>query len=263
MLGRDKLGIEVRDAERGDPRIAAEPARPISPAESMRARELAALATTDEEGAAMVDSKALLGFGPKVSGFDERLESYATDKGWFTEPPQKATKRWFAQGLDRDHRRDRAIVIARSTCRAMAWCSSAGRSSIAGRGHAAHCAGDAGAHAVGRGHPGDARRVPADAAEDARDVAIDGPGGRVEGCCRGSRRRTRPWSGAWRSVCGSDVEDVLDRTASDLQPVVPSHRSPTCPTGTGRAAGAPADPAAGAASRQGCSRVRQSRISAA
>jgi hypothetical protein len=95
MLGRDKLGIEVRDPDDSDALIRLNRRRPISPAESYARSQLAVLAKTDEEGAEMVDSKALLGFGPKVSGFDERLESYATDKGWFTAPPQKVTKRWY------------------------------------------------------------------------------------------------------------------------------------------------------------------------
>ena len=46
----------------------------------------------------MVESTQLLAFGPRVSGFDEKLEIYATHKGWFRQTPKSAVNRWYGQG---------------------------------------------------------------------------------------------------------------------------------------------------------------------
>ena len=97
-LRRDKMGIEIRTPNTGDARIALNRRKPISPAETYARSSLAALAERDDEGVPMVDSTQLLNFGPRVGTFDEQLELYATKKGWFRQTPKSATNRWFAQG---------------------------------------------------------------------------------------------------------------------------------------------------------------------
>src|SRR5204863_3864611 len=59
---------------------------------------LSPLAETDLDGVRHIDSTALLGFGKSVEPFDTRLETYATTKGWFREPPKAAVSRWTGRG---------------------------------------------------------------------------------------------------------------------------------------------------------------------
>jgi uncharacterized membrane protein YgcG len=98
-LGRDRMGIEIRQPNADDARIALNRRKPTSPAETYARFELEQLATPDDQGVPMVDSKDLLKFGPKVSSFDDKLELYATHKGWFSTAPKAATQRWMAQGI--------------------------------------------------------------------------------------------------------------------------------------------------------------------
>jgi uncharacterized membrane protein YgcG len=98
-LARDRMGIEIRQPNVADARIALNRRKPISPAEISARSGLASLATPDEQGVPMVDSKELLSFGPKVSDFDDKLELYATHKGWFATTPKAAVARWTAQGV--------------------------------------------------------------------------------------------------------------------------------------------------------------------
>jgi hypothetical protein len=98
-LGRDRMGIEIREPNVADARIALNRRRPLSDAEAYAQRSLAALAEPDDAGTPMVDSKKLLEFGPKVAGFDEKLEFYATHKGWFRQTPSSAVSRWMGQGI--------------------------------------------------------------------------------------------------------------------------------------------------------------------
>ena len=97
-LRRDRMGIEIRTPNADDARIGLNRRRPISPAETHARSSLAALAEPDDEGVPMVDSTHLLKFGPRVAAFDEQLELYATKKGWFRQTPKSAMNRWYAQG---------------------------------------------------------------------------------------------------------------------------------------------------------------------
>lgn len=98
-LAKDRMDIEIRQPDEDDPRIALNRRRPISPAEIYARSALTSLATPDEQGVPMVDSTELLQFGSKVSGFDDKLELYATQKGWFATAPKAATTRWAAHGI--------------------------------------------------------------------------------------------------------------------------------------------------------------------
>jgi uncharacterized membrane protein YgcG len=97
-LGRDKLGIEIRNPNESDPRIGLNRRKPTSNAEAYARDSLASLAEPDADGTLMVDSTKLLKFGPMVSGFDQKLEIYATHKGWFRQTPSSAARRWYGQG---------------------------------------------------------------------------------------------------------------------------------------------------------------------
>jgi hypothetical protein len=97
-LRHDRMGIEIRTPNADDARIGLNRRRPISPAETHARSSLAALAEPDDEGVPMVDSTHLLKFGPRVAAFDEQLELYATKKGWFRQTPKSAMNRWYAQG---------------------------------------------------------------------------------------------------------------------------------------------------------------------
>jgi uncharacterized membrane protein YgcG len=68
--------------------------RPLSGAEDYAYSELAEQA---EDG--VVDREGLLRFGRKTTTFDEMLERHVTEKGWFTEPPGKAIRRWQVRGI--------------------------------------------------------------------------------------------------------------------------------------------------------------------
>jgi uncharacterized membrane protein YgcG len=69
--------------------------KPLSDAERYALTELRDLAP---EGDVLEDDD-LLKFGEKVAKFDEKLESFAVGKGWFTGAPGKVTGRWVAYGV--------------------------------------------------------------------------------------------------------------------------------------------------------------------
>jgi uncharacterized membrane protein YgcG len=98
-LGKDKMGIDIRDPDRTDARIGLNRRKPISPAEAYALDRLSTLAEIDENGARHIDSTALLGFGKSVEPFDTRLETYVTQKGWFRERPKAAVNRWTGRGV--------------------------------------------------------------------------------------------------------------------------------------------------------------------
>jgi uncharacterized membrane protein YgcG len=91
-----KVGIEV-GPPRGD---AAEEAqrernarRPISDAEDYVLRTLDALAV-----GGLIKPEQVPEFGPKVAGFDHRLEAAVVAGGWMVEQPSKVTTRWALRG---------------------------------------------------------------------------------------------------------------------------------------------------------------------
>jgi hypothetical protein len=99
-LGRDKLGLDIRQPNEADPRVGLNRRKPIGPAEIYALHALSGLATSVEGSNTLhIDSTALLGFGKSVDEFDTRLEAYATSRGWFREPPQAAVTRWVGRGV--------------------------------------------------------------------------------------------------------------------------------------------------------------------
>jgi uncharacterized membrane protein YgcG len=97
-LGKDKMGIDVVKPDEGNARIALNRRHPVDPAEVYALGELTDLGVGSREGGRHIDSTALLGFGKSVSKFDDRLETYVTQKGWFREKPKDAVARWRLRG---------------------------------------------------------------------------------------------------------------------------------------------------------------------
>lgn len=68
--------------------------QPTGPAETFALERLRERAGADGELA----PDKLVEFSEDVGGFDERLESHVVTRGWFTEPPSVATRRWYLRG---------------------------------------------------------------------------------------------------------------------------------------------------------------------
>ncbi len=92
------MGIDITEPDEGNPRIELNRRAPVGPAESYALTSLEAIAERDDEGVEHIDSKGLLAFGPRVTTFDDRLESHVVSKGWFGEKPKAAVSRWMVRG---------------------------------------------------------------------------------------------------------------------------------------------------------------------
>jgi len=91
-LGPKKAGIQVSDAPPDDPHVGLNRRKPLSTAEQYALARLQSIASSSVGN--YIDSDDMLKFGKYVSTFDERLERHVASKGWFREPPAKATRRW-------------------------------------------------------------------------------------------------------------------------------------------------------------------------
>ncbi|MGZ8501269.1 MAG: DUF2207 family protein, partial [Candidatus Limnocylindrales bacterium] len=69
--------------------------KPLSGAEEYALRELRELSDGDD---ALADDE-LLKFGTKVSAFNDKLEAFAVQRGWFTKAPGKVSGRWTGWGV--------------------------------------------------------------------------------------------------------------------------------------------------------------------
>ena len=69
--------------------------KPLSAAEDYALHELRELA--DDQNALADDD--LLKFGTKVSTFNDKLEAFAVERGWFSEAPGKVSSRWSGRGV--------------------------------------------------------------------------------------------------------------------------------------------------------------------
>lgn len=98
LLSKPKVAITIGSQPASDPRAAwaRERARrqPTGPAEAFALERLRERAGADGELA----PDELLSFSEDVGGFDERLESHVVARGWFTEKPTAATRRWYLRG---------------------------------------------------------------------------------------------------------------------------------------------------------------------
>ena len=134
----------------------------------------------------------LLKFGSKVSAFNDKLEAFAVQRGWFAEAPGKVSGRWAGSGRARDRRRVHRPVRRLPD----PVLGAGGPRRRADRGRDRHPGAgprDAGPD-DGRGDdPGDAGGLPADPREDDGPGPLDGAG-RRRGQAR-LARDTRPGDG--------------------------------------------------------------------
>jgi uncharacterized membrane protein YgcG len=69
--------------------------KPLSPAEDYALHELRELS----DGEDVLADDELLKFGTKVSDFNDKLEAFAVQRGWFSEAPGKVSGRWSGRGV--------------------------------------------------------------------------------------------------------------------------------------------------------------------
>lgn len=69
--------------------------KPLSAAEEYALGELRELSDGDD----VLADDDLLKFGTKVSAFNDKLEAFAVQRGWFTEAPGKVSGRWSGRGV--------------------------------------------------------------------------------------------------------------------------------------------------------------------
>ena len=87
-----KAGIQIEERPSDDPYVIRNRRRPIGPAEEYALERLQRIGRA--EAASYIASDDILKFGKYASKFDEKLERHVASKGWFREPPAKATSRW-------------------------------------------------------------------------------------------------------------------------------------------------------------------------
>lgn len=94
-----KVGIDL-EPPAADPvtlaRQARNAVRPLGPAETHAFRALQAIATAEHN---FIDPKELLAFGQSVGEFDTKLEAHTLRMGWFREKPSAATSRWVVRAI--------------------------------------------------------------------------------------------------------------------------------------------------------------------
>jgi len=95
MLSR-KAGVQVEDRVPDDPMVTRIRRRPLGDAEEYALERLRGIATPTKGN--YIEPDDMLQFGAYVPKFDERLEKHVAGKGWFREPPAKATSRWSTRG---------------------------------------------------------------------------------------------------------------------------------------------------------------------
>lgn len=99
LLGlRTKAGIEINEVyDANDPLIARNRRKPLSNAEQYALERLRGIASPLTGN--YIGASDLLKFGKYVSSFDSQIESHVVKKGWFHEPPAKATARWSGRAM--------------------------------------------------------------------------------------------------------------------------------------------------------------------
>jgi uncharacterized membrane protein YgcG len=95
-LGK-KAGIQVELEPNNDPNVALNRRRPLSDAEIYALERLRGIASPSDNYYIAPDD--ITKFGKYTNKFDQTIERHVTDRGWFTEPPEKATSRWRGRGV--------------------------------------------------------------------------------------------------------------------------------------------------------------------
>ncbi|MEO6349184.1 MAG: TPM domain-containing protein [Candidatus Limnocylindrales bacterium] len=95
-LLRSKAGIQIHRQPISDPYVERNRRRPLSEAEDYALARLSGMATPSEDF--YIEPDDIPKFGQYASKFDDKIERYVTQKGWFREPPANATGRWTGRG---------------------------------------------------------------------------------------------------------------------------------------------------------------------
>ncbi len=95
-LGRKKAGIQIALEPNSDPNVARNRRRPLSEAEDYALARLRGIASPSENY--YIEPDDITKFGKYAAKFDTTIEKHVTSKGWFREPPAKATSRWRGRG---------------------------------------------------------------------------------------------------------------------------------------------------------------------
>ena len=99
LLGlRTKAGIQVNETYNADdPLIERNRRKPLSNAEQYALERLRGIASPSDGN--YIDSSDMLKFGKYVNSFDNQIEKHVVQKGWFREPPAKASARWSGRAI--------------------------------------------------------------------------------------------------------------------------------------------------------------------
>jgi hypothetical protein len=92
-----KVGVQLQPTDREySPEVLRMRRRPLGSAEKHALTSLERIGSGVSER--YIEPERLLKFGSDVSGFNDRLENHAVDKGWLREPPSRAVGRWAGRG---------------------------------------------------------------------------------------------------------------------------------------------------------------------
>jgi uncharacterized membrane protein YgcG len=91
-----KAGIQIQTQTPNDPYVARNRRRPLSGAEDYALARLSGMASPSDDYYIAPDD--IPKFGKYADTFDSKIEKHVADKGWFREPPAKATGRWRGRG---------------------------------------------------------------------------------------------------------------------------------------------------------------------
>jgi predicted membrane protein DUF2207 len=97
LIHRTKVGIETRPPEEDTAAIRLVRRRSLGPAQIAILKATRGLTGADVTG--YLEPTDVLGLGAKVGDFDTALEAHIVDRGWFREPPHKATRRWLVVAI--------------------------------------------------------------------------------------------------------------------------------------------------------------------
>ena len=91
-----KAGIQIELQPTDEPNVVRNRRRPLSEAEDYALARLRGIATPSDNY--YIEPDEITKFGKYAAKFDDKVEKHVTAKGWFREPPAKATSRWRSRG---------------------------------------------------------------------------------------------------------------------------------------------------------------------
>ncbi len=95
LLSR-KAGIQIHDEPSNDPYLLLNRRRPLGSAEEYARDRLQTIGRASVDW--YIEPDDIVKFGEYAAKFDQRLERHVAERGWFREPPAKASARWTKRG---------------------------------------------------------------------------------------------------------------------------------------------------------------------